>query len=345
MVLGAAALVLAGCSSSSAPPPTTSHSLGTGLKIEAPPTPATTTTLPAPPQGWTLSSMGARGITALTRTFVTSGGKSITIAEFPLSTTAFHLHVGSQDPPGGASKAPADAGPKTGIYENRLLMGAFNGGFKQNAGAGGVMVNGIVVSPLVNGKAALVIDTDGSIHVGTWGSQVPVPGEKLASVRENLVLLVDNGVATPASNSVDPGIWGSTVGSNPAVARSALGVDAQGNVFFAGSMSALPSDLAQAMVSVHAQRAMQLDINPNWITLGIAPRPGEPMVSQVPGQNHSPAIFTNGWERDFVGVVAKPSRNCSLVFALAPGVGGADPPLVMCGPRHKSGGSTAPAPS
>jgi hypothetical protein len=128
-------------------------------------------------------------------------------------------------------------------------------------------------------------------------------------------------------------VWGVTVAGGPAIARSALGVDAAGDVLYAGSMSALPTDLAQAMVAAGAVRAMELDINPFWVTLGTAPTPGAALSSAVPGQTHSAAIFTEGWQRDFFTVLARPAKSCRLAFPTPAGVAGPDPPLVTCAPR------------
>jgi hypothetical protein len=253
----------------------------------------------------------------------------MTVAEFPAATTAFHLHVGSTDPPGSASLAPADAGTAVSPYELSLLVAAFNGGFKQYDAAGGVEVDGTVVSPLTPGKASAVIDADGSLHVGVWGQSVPAPGERYTAVRQNLQLLVAGGIVTPAA--ANWGVWGATVGGVASVARSALGVDHAGNVFFVGSMAALPSDLAWTLVQVGVENGMQLDINPMWITLGVAPGPGAGLIGMVPGQSHGPGIFLNGWERDFFAVLARPEKSCRLVFPAPAQVAAPNPPTVVCG--------------
>jgi hypothetical protein len=215
-----------------------------------------------------------------------------------------------------------------------MLVAAFNGAFKRDAGAGGVEIDGSVVSPLIPHEASVVINADGSVQIGTWGNQVPTPGEQVVDVRQNLGLLVDAGVATPASSSSADAVWGSTVAGGPGIARSAIGVDKDGNVLYAAAMSALPTDLAQAMVAAGAVRAMQLDINPFWVTFGTASQPGAALVAQVPGETHSPAIFTSGWQRDFFAVLARPSLDCRLVFPAPTGVATADPPITRCAPLH-----------
>ena len=289
----------------------------------------------APIPGWTIASTGPLGATVLLRSVHTSTGRSIVVAEFPAATTALHLHVGSGDPPGAAAAAPLDAGPAVSTSEAALLVAAFNGAFKRDAGAGGVEVDGSVVSPLLSHEASVVINQDGTVDVGTWGSQVPTPGEQVVDVRQNLALLVDGGLATPASSSSADAVWGATVAGGPGIARSAIGVDRAGDVLYAAAMSALPTDLAQAMVAAGAVRAMQLDINPFWVTFGAASQPGGPLLAQVPGEDHSPSIFSSGWQRDFFTVLARPSLNCRLVFPAPGGVATAEPPLTRCAPLHE----------
>lgn len=303
----------------------------------------TITTIPAPTPGWTVANVGPRGVTAELRTLVSASGRSLVIARFPAATTALHLHMGSQDPPGALSLVPPDASNvvATTNDESALLVAAFNGGFKRDAGVGGVEADGTAVSPLLGGMASAVIDQRGRLSIGVWGQSAPPAVPRVLGVRQNLGLLVDDGRPTPAALA-GPGAWGSTLGSDPAVARSGLGVNAAGDVFFAVSMHALPSDLAEAMVSVGAVRAMQLDINPYWVTLGTTPAPGGTLVSQIPGETNPATIFQTGWERDFFTVMARPSSACGLRFPGPLGVAGPAPATVSCGPRHLWIGSQPP---
>jgi hypothetical protein len=289
------------------------------------------------PQGWSVASTGALGPTVLLKTVTVASGRPIVVAEFPRATTAFHLHVGGGDPPGAAAQAFPDSASALAPSEASMAVAAFNGAFKQNAGAGGMVVDGVTVSPLLPGKAAAVVYSDGSLDVGTWGAGVPAAGRTPVDVRQNLQLLVDAGAVTTAAQSSSEAVWGASV-SGPVSARSGLGVDAEGNAFFVGAMAAVPLDLAQALVSVGAVRGMQLDMNPAWISLGVASRPGAALVAQVPGQNLSPSVFAAGWSRDFVAVLAKPDRSCRLVFPTPAGVVAPDPPFVRCAPASISGG-------
>ncbi|HUY66759.1 MAG TPA: hypothetical protein VMV06_08070 [Acidimicrobiales bacterium] len=296
----AAVLVVAGCTSvargSSAPtkaavPPST-----TVATIR----PTTTTTAEEP--GWTPVSLVNGAIAVDRRSSPQSTGDVITTFRFRVGLTRFNLHAGSSDPPTGAAMVAPDNGSTIGPHEAPLLLAAFNGGFKANAGVGGFELNGQVLVPLVPGAASLVIDTSGAARVGIWGQGVPVPGEQVASVRQNLTTLVNAG--RPSPRIADIGAWGSTVGGVAAVARSALGEDAAGNLIYSAGMQALPLDLTNALVSAGATVAMQLDINPEWVQLASAPAPGAPLAAGIPGQNRPADQYQVGWTRDFVTVLA-----------------------------------------
>ena len=135
-----------------------------------------------------------------------------------------------------------------------------------------------------------------------WGQTVPAKGEQVASVRQNLAPLVVGG--QPSPNIADVAAWGATLGGGNSVARSALGEDSAGDLLYAGSMSALPSDLAGALVSAGTTTAMELDINPEWVQIAVAPSPGGPLAMGIPGQNRPANQYVAGWSRDFVTVLA-----------------------------------------
>ena len=214
----------------------------------------------------------------------------------------YSLHIGSQDPPTGQAVIGPDSGPAIGAAERPLLLACFNGGFKASAGAGGFEVDGQVLTPLANGLASLVIDTAGEGYVGVWGQDVPPPGVSLASVRQNLPPLVEGG--QPSSQISAISAWGATLGGGAFVGRSALGEDAFGDLLYAASMSTVPLDLANALISAGAVRAMELDINPEWVQMDTAATPGAPLVAQVPGQNRPADQCEVGWTRDFVAVLS-----------------------------------------
>jgi hypothetical protein len=234
----------------------------------------------------------------------TADGSKITIVTFAGSVT-YVLHNGSTDP-GRLLAGHVQAGPEiTGPSRVRLLA-AFNGGFLMKSLAGGYEQEGHVARPLRAGLASLVIDRSGRARIGAWRGGVPVPGDPVYSVRQNLWLLVSGG--QPTAQSARWWRWGGTIGNQEFVARSALGQNANGDLLYAASMSTSPGDLAQALANAGAVTAMELDINPEWVQLDAASRPGGPLTAGIPGQHRPATQYLTGWTRDFVAVLA-PVKN------------------------------------
>jgi hypothetical protein len=234
----------------------------------------------------------------------TGDGALVTVATF-LGPVRYVLHDGSADP-GGAAGA-VRAGPAVTGAERRQLLAAFNGGFKLSAGAGGYMQEGHVISPLQRGLASLVIDRSGQARIGVWGSGLPAPGEAVYSVRQNLPPLVLNG--RPTAAAADWTLWGATLGGGAYVARSAVGQDAARHLIYAASMSALPADLASVLAARGARTAMELDINPEWVQLDAAGKPGGGLTAEVAGQYRPADQYLVGWTRDFFTVLAAPASS------------------------------------
>jgi hypothetical protein len=273
-----------------------------------PPTPSTTTTTlpPAPVDqpGWTIVSAAGSRVVSDTLTVVTPAGGRVTLVRFRAGTYRLDLHLGGSDPPSGGRAIPASAGYAVSPAERPQLLGVFNGGFKTSTGSGGFEADGQVFTPLVAGDASLVIDTGGQVHLGVWGQDVPLPGEQVSSVRQNLRPLVYNGQPSPAVNDVPA--WGATLGGVARIARSAVGLDAGGDLVYAAGMYLLPADLSEALIGAGVQNAMELDINPYWVQADVAAYPGGPLTAAVPGQQRPASQYLSGWTRDFLTVLAAP---------------------------------------
>ena len=227
-------------------------------------------------------------------------GSKITIAAFSGSLT-YVLHNGSEDP-GQLLAGQVQAGPEITGAGRASLLAAFNGGFMMKSLAGGYEQEGHVARPLRAGLASLVIDKSGQARIGVWGAGVPALGEDVYSVRQNLWLLVSGG--EPTKQSARWWRWGGTIGNQEYVARSALGENAAGDLLYAASMSTNPGDLAKALADAGATVAMELDINPEWVQLDVASRPGGPLKAGVPGQHRPATQYLTGWTRDFIAVLA-----------------------------------------
>jgi hypothetical protein len=178
------------------------------------------------------------------------------------------------------------------------LEAAFNGGFQLNASRGGWYEDGQVVLPLRDGAASLIVSTDGTATIGMWGRDAAL-GPDISEVRQNLNLLVDGGA--PASNVGDVfGAWGATLGNVASTWRSGLAVDAAGHLIYAGGPGLDPAALARVLVAAGALRAMQLDINPQWVLFDSfsAGQPTKLLSAMAFPADH----YFSSNERDFVAV-------------------------------------------
>ena len=187
------------------------------------------------------------------------------------------------------------------------LVATFNSAFKVKDSLGGYYQNGVMIKPLVQGKAALVIYKGGHVEIGSWGSELTM-NPQVSSVRQNLSLLIDNGVVAPDLNKDVLAKWGWTVKNAHYVWRSGVGIDASGNVIYVAGNSLSVQSLANLLKTAGAVRAMELDINQEWIsymwyplaTNGVAVNP----IKLVPFTRPAKRYFSPS-SRDFFAVYSR----------------------------------------
>lgn len=171
------------------------------------------------------------------------------------------LQPGYHDP-GGTWSAPTFLTPAT----RRTVVAAFNGGFRLNGDShGGYYSQGRTVLPLVTGAASLVLRTNGTATVGTWNHEVRMTPD-VASVRQNLVPLVDHGVVNPTCATGGPAEWGNTIGQAAYVDRSGFGVTATGAEVYVAGPALSVCTLGTLLHAAGVVRGMELDINPDWVS-------------------------------------------------------------------------------
>jgi hypothetical protein len=145
------------------------------------------------------------------------------------------------------------------------LVTAFNSGFRlQDAAGSGYYSMGRTVAPIISGYASLVIYNNGKATVGAWGTEV-TDSPNIVSIRQNLALIVDQGhpVAGLTDNKFQK--WGATLGNNQYVWRSGIGVTADGALVYAAGADLSIATLADVLARSGAVRAMELDINTDWV--------------------------------------------------------------------------------
>lgn len=228
---------------------------------------------------------------------------NLALLSFDQRLVKLTLHSGTVD----AGSTGWRFGPVIAGIERRQLVAAFNGGFKLDVGAGGFQSYGRIASPLGDGLGSIVTYTDGSTDIGAWHQSVPAPNKQVVSVRQNLHLLIDAG--RPAGDLGCLTCWGATLHGVIAPARSALGITADGHLVWAGGENLTVQNLADALVEAQVVRAVELDINPEWVAAYLYSHQGDkgPLapIPMVPGQPGVPGQFLTPYIRDFFTVVGR----------------------------------------
>jgi len=218
------------------------------------------------------------------------------------STTVLGLFPGYQGP--GATnldRGPQQV-PKSGYPD---LLAAFNSGFYEQDSPEGFYTNATAYFPMVAGNATVVRYADGTTDIVAWQGGT-TPGPNVLMARQNLLLLVDNGHVT--SQAANNSAFGVTLGGVPAVWRTGLGVDAQGNLMYVAAPDQTSASLAAILLHVGAVRAMQLDINPEWpifVTYG-GPGAQDPSLF-VPNPNQVANRFLYSSTKDFFALFRRTS--------------------------------------
>ncbi|MEA2160428.1 MAG: hypothetical protein QOD66_2808 [Solirubrobacteraceae bacterium] len=256
--------------------------------------------------GW-VPAVAVRGQTAVWISRIRAVGEAgftITRLRFDQQLVTLALHAGATEPGGSGWRY----GSAVGQLEARRVVAAFNGGFRESYGAGGFVEDGRVGWALRRGAASVVIYRDGTADIGLWRKGLPVRGRPVAAVRQNLGLLIDAGRVPSSVDTCIKVCWGDPLHEQPIVARSGLGITADGQLVWAAGHDLSVRALADALAGAGAVRAMELDINPRWVAgylyahhrRATAPSP----IPLVPGQTGIPGQFLQPYFRDFFTLIA-----------------------------------------
>jgi hypothetical protein len=215
------------------------------------------------------------------------------------STRAWlQLYPGRYEPPNGPG-APA-------MVPTELragLLAAFNSGFKLEDGGGGFVALGHAYAPLHDGQATFVRYRNGTADIISWAGG-SAPGSNVEFARQNLPLIVEGGQLNPNLN--DGPQWGATLGNAVRVWRSGVGVDARGNILYAAADNQTAQSLAQILQRAGAVRAMELDINSEWVTFNFYGSWGAAAAQKLlPDMTRDPTRYLTPDDRDFFAVYAR----------------------------------------
>jgi len=215
------------------------------------------------------------------------------------SSSLLALYPGYEGPgPSTLSRGPEAVPPSA----RPALIATFNSGFYEKDSAAGFYTNGTLYYPMVNGLATVVEYTNGTVDIIDWQGGA-TPGPTIMMARQNLSLLVNNAQATPQVGNGPA--FGVTLHGFPAVWRTALGIDAHGNLIYVAAPEQTAASLAQILLQLGCVRAMQLDINPEWPIYNTYGGPGAANPTlKVPNPNQVPWRFLNSSTKDFFALYA-----------------------------------------
>jgi hypothetical protein len=226
------------------------------------------------------------------------------IASMDQRLVTFHLHPGAEDPGEGFGEVASwiPPGQRTG------LLATFNGGFKLDSAGGGFYLNGATHGTLTPGTASVVYYRNGTITVGDWDRDVRM-NDNVVGVRQNLKLIVDHGEVPAAVNQDVETSWGATLGGAYDVWRSGIGMTGNGRVIFVYGPALSVHSLADLLKRAGAVEAMQLDINPYWMSYECYQADGHPddptPVNLLPTQQQTAYRYYSEYSRDFTAVYAR----------------------------------------
>jgi hypothetical protein len=199
------------------------------------------------------------------------------VAYLDMARLTATLHAGTEVPGGG----PWMHGPLIATADYPYVVAAFNSAFRLDNSGGGYYAEGREVQTLVPDRASLVTYADGRVDVGLWGRDDQMaPG--VTAVRQNLGLIVDHAALVPGLEDANSSLWGGTVGNQIYVWRSGVGVDRHGNLVYAAGPGLNVETLAEILRRAGCVRAMELDINSDWVTF-----------SEYTGDGHGGLLPTN----------------------------------------------------
>jgi hypothetical protein len=173
--------------------------------------------------------------------------------------------VAGTSEPGGPVGHPGTGTIPAAATRGSQLLAVFNGGFKYADGSYGMISNGIVYVPPVQGAATVAITRAGKVFMGAWGldRRLTLANHDLVAWRQNAGLLISRGRIQPRTQ--DGAAWGLTILDSTYTWRSGIGLTSHGTLLYVAGNSLSAATLAAALRAAGAVTAMQLDINPYWV--------------------------------------------------------------------------------
>ncbi len=198
------------------------------------------------------------------------GWAELFVVAIDLETVSIELMPGYQEPRTenpAAADYPRPAKIPESAYE--ALLGAFNGGFMAEHGRYGFLLDGVAFLDPKPDSCSVVRFRDGSYDVATWSKLADRQGDMLWA-RQGPWCMVEDGVLHPSLQGGHNRKFGATLDGNTVIRRSAIGINRDKTVLFAGITNHTTAKaLAVGMKHAGADVVVQMDVNwsyPKFVT-------------------------------------------------------------------------------
>lgn len=235
---------------------------------------------------------------------------SVTVAAMSLRHVRLHWLAGTTDP-----KAPSDvpAEDRSGLVpesDRATLLAIFNGGFQSQHGHWGMMLHGHTFVAARKDGCTVAIYYKGAVRIRSWPVLARDESKDVAAFRQTPPCLVEQGSLNASLLAGNDRAWAGDTRDVKTRRRSAIGVDASGQILFYGLGEEVDARyLAEGMKAAGAIDAAELDINWNWTRfLLVAQADGaleftSTLVPQMPHGQHE--YLTRPTTRDFFYVTRR----------------------------------------
>ena len=187
---------------------------------------------------------------------------AVSLVAIDLRQVELHLVAGRQEP--RAATAAGRRAERPGVIPDehrRVLLAAFNGGFKATHGHWGMMVDGVTLIPPRQGACVLGQGNDGRTVIGPIKSLEATLGD-MRWWRQTPDCMVADGELHLGLRSEKNTYWGATLKGETVIRRSAVGLSADGQTLFSGiGDHTTARAIAVAMKHAGASHVAQLDVN------------------------------------------------------------------------------------
>jgi hypothetical protein len=179
-----------------------------------------------------------------------------------ISDVNIRLIAGTQEPEATVEAAANVARPgRIPETDHAMVIGAFNGGFKTEHGKYGMFIDGVTYVEPRPAVCSIAAFKDGTMSVASWDRLGPRATD-MDWWRQTPHCMYENNMLNSRLEGDGAKKWGATLDGETVIRRSAIGIDAAGEVLYVGiSNHTTAGVIALGMNHAGAATVAQLDVN------------------------------------------------------------------------------------